>query len=192
MVQQKKTGNRIIKINNSKYTAIINEKEYPIFFSYGLKKMLFELISNAYLNSLKTLGAQEVATEKKLTQLQNILSKTSNASEVDADAIKKYAESLTKEVTQTNLTAGVEHHFNVIREFDDLSYQIVSMVLTQRDNKGDVVKEIDMQTLLYSSDFVDADDVIQEIYELVSEKYLETAKKNTNLMENIIKPITGM
>jgi len=151
MSKKRTEGNRIEKINNAKYIVIINGKEYPVFFSYGLRKKLFDLITNSYINT-----------------------------------VEKFKEDSGKDEGNK---VDVARDLKTLEEYDNMSYEIVSLVLTQRDDEGKIVDDVSIDRILYSKDFIEADDIFEEIYHLVMEKYQETSKKNVNLINALISPV---
>ncbi len=171
-----KEGNRIEKINNAKYMVFINDKAYPIFFTFGLKQEIFGIISDAYV---KTLGAFDNTTDRVTSE---IIKASESLSKLEGkekeDAINNVANSLAEKGVKTNIKRDLE----MLKDYEDMSYIIVSKMLTQRDDEGKPIEEVTVDKILYSKDFLDTEKIIEELFQLAVDKFQETAKKNTNLV----------
>lgn len=163
---------KVVKVTNAKYIAKINGKEYPVVFTYGLKRELFNLITKTYLKAVKTMGIVD--------------SKISTQSIEDSESLQKASEELAGQIVANGSSDDLSHGFELMKDFEDLFFEVCSLMLTKRDNYGDITENIPVNMLQYHEDFIENEDVLNELYELAQEKYAETTKKNTYLMNKTI------
>jgi len=180
-----KDGNRIEQINNSKYRVFINDKTYNVYFSLGLKRELFKIISEAYIKTLDVFN--DSSKEEKL----DLMNEAKKIAGLEGKEKEKAVEEMTTKLVGESAHNTIKRDLSLLQDYEEISYKIISIMLTQRDSEGNPVDEITVNNILYSPDFENSDDVLSELYELALEKYEDTAKKNSQMMTKTLNPLTG-
>lgn len=168
------------KISKSKYTLKIGRRTHEIVFSIGLKRLLFERIIEGYFDGMMVEGlSDEAKVELEKLQLQLI---DAEGKEEQAKVEKKIK---LLYLGNMRLTGEGKVQERIYKTIGDIYSEILAILLTERNNVGEIVKEVTATEVEFSPEYAELEDSLHELVGIVFDIFEETAKKNEKMIERV-------
>lgn len=155
----------------------INDKEFTVKFSLGLISEMYQLIMSEYVKRLQVAPELKPQQIERIKKLQGKLAKTKD--EAEQESIKDKINDIY--ITAYLEEAGVAQQTmdqKLLEAYESIKFDLLALLLTKRDNKGNIIQKVTASEIMYDEKYVDAEDKLEELLEFAFGIFIKKATKN--------------
>lgn len=168
-------ANALTRIDVNTFELVVGETTHRVFFSFGIDTELLRIFTD-YMTKLYRSNTEMGSAANLDTFRAEITDRLASIDENDVDKLEEVVSELilrSDSEKENRLSAIISTLGNSMVDMNNCFAQVMSLLLTKRDNYGTIVTPVTVGEIMYSPVYSDPEvnKVLKELFDVCFERY---------------------